>query len=190
MTISAPTHPRPRGLARARQLWTLWRNEPADPAPFYELMGREAVEDLEAEVGPLAGQRIADLGCGPGVYSRSLRAGGAEVVPIDNSVAELSLQGEPPSGLYWPTPVNCLLRTGSSTVSSARTYSSTRPTPRLCCARSLVFCAPAGGRTFPGPTGTRRGVGTPSPHTITSVLGSGLRSTRRDTVVPIQERLR
>ena len=90
--------PREHGLARARQLWTLWRNEPSDPDPFYSLMATEAADQLNAEVGPLAGQRIADLGCGPGFYSRGLREAGAEVVPIDNSLGELSLQGEPPPG--------------------------------------------------------------------------------------------
>lgn len=98
MTAGTQGPERLTGLARARQLWTLWRNEPTDPGPFYELMAREAVEDLEAEVGSLAGQRIADLGCGPGFYTESLRAAGANVVPIDNSMDELELQGEPPPG--------------------------------------------------------------------------------------------
>lgn len=98
MTAGTQGPERLTGLARARQLWTLWRNEPTDPGPFYELMAREAVEDLGAEVGSLSGQRIVDLGCGPGFYTESLRAAGADVVPIDNSMDELELQGEPPPG--------------------------------------------------------------------------------------------
>ncbi|MEI6793299.1 MAG: class I SAM-dependent methyltransferase [Actinomycetes bacterium] len=86
------------GLARARKLWNLWRNEVSDPAPFYDLLAREAAEELDRLVGPLAGQRLLDLGCGPGYYSARLRATGAEVVPIDNSLDELSLQGDPPVG--------------------------------------------------------------------------------------------
>jgi SAM-dependent methyltransferase len=61
-------------------------------------MAREAVEDLEAQFGPIDGKRIADLGCGPGFFTRSLREAGAEVVPIDNSIDEASLQGDPPPG--------------------------------------------------------------------------------------------
>lgn len=98
MSTPPGTPERLQGFARARQLWTLWRNEPNDPAPFYELMAREAIEDLESEVGALGGQKIADLGCGPGFYSESLRSAGADVVPIDNSLDELSLQGDPPPG--------------------------------------------------------------------------------------------
>lgn len=90
--------PREHGVARVRQLWTLWRNEPDDPDPFYSLMATESAAQLNAEVGPLVGQRVADLGCGPGFYSRGLRDVGAEVVPIDNSLDELSLQGDPPPG--------------------------------------------------------------------------------------------
>ena len=98
MSTYEPRVERPKGIARGRQLWKLWRNEVQDPAPFYELLAREAVEDLEDEVGPLAGQRLADLGCGPGFYAGKLRGAGADVVPIDNSLDELSLQGEPPPG--------------------------------------------------------------------------------------------
>jgi SAM-dependent methyltransferase len=86
------------GFARARQLWTLWRNEVAEPEPFYTLLAREAVADLDRRHGPLAGRRIVDLGCGPGYYTRAFRAAGADVVPVDNSEAEMRLAGEPPAG--------------------------------------------------------------------------------------------
>jgi SAM-dependent methyltransferase len=56
------------------------------------------VDDLDRRYGPLAGQTIADLGCGPGYYTRAFRAAGAEVLPVDNSTAELSLAGDPPAG--------------------------------------------------------------------------------------------
>ena len=96
----AGTEPEQRssGIARGRRLWKLWRNEVSDPEPFYDLLAREAAENLDRLVGPLAGQRVLDLGCGPGYYSSRLRATGAEVVPIDNSLDELSLQGDPPPG--------------------------------------------------------------------------------------------
>ena len=96
MTATEP--PALHGLARARQLWTLWRNEVAEPEPFYTLLAREAVADLDRRYGPLAGQTIADLGCGPGWYTRAFRAVGADVLPIDNSEEELRLAGGPPEG--------------------------------------------------------------------------------------------
>lgn len=86
------------GPARVRQLWRLWRNERHDPEPFYTVLAREAVADLDRRHGPLAGQTIADLGCGPGFYTRAFRAAGATVIPVDSSAAELSLAGEPPAG--------------------------------------------------------------------------------------------
>jgi SAM-dependent methyltransferase len=89
---------RPSGLRRAAVLWRLWRREREDPVPFYRLLAAETAEDLDRRYGPLAGQRIVDLGCGPGFYSDALRERGAEVVPVDNDLAEMSYAGEPPEG--------------------------------------------------------------------------------------------
>jgi SAM-dependent methyltransferase len=86
------------GLARVRQLWTLFRNEQTDPEPFYAVLAREAAADLERRYGPMRGKVVADLGCGPGFYTRAFRAAGATVLPVDNSRAELELAGDPPEG--------------------------------------------------------------------------------------------
>jgi SAM-dependent methyltransferase len=86
------------GVERLRQLWTLWRNERDDPAPFYSVLGREVAADLDRRYGPLAGQKVLDMGCGPGFYTRALRRAGAEVIPLDNSQQELELNGDPPEG--------------------------------------------------------------------------------------------
>jgi SAM-dependent methyltransferase len=96
MTATDP--PVLRGLAKKRQLWRLFRNEVSDPVPFYTVVSRDAAEDLDRRYGPLAGRRIADLGCGPGYYTRALRARGADVIPVDNSEEELHLPGGPPEG--------------------------------------------------------------------------------------------
>jgi SAM-dependent methyltransferase len=83
-------------IRRGRTLWRLFRNEREDPEPFYALLGAELAADLDRRHGPLAGQRVLDLGCGPGYYTRALRYRGAEVVPIDNSADELG--ANPPEG--------------------------------------------------------------------------------------------
>jgi SAM-dependent methyltransferase len=91
-------NPRPRGLRRFVVLFRLWRREAEDPEPFYSLLAAEAAEDFERRYGPLPGQRVVDLGCGPGFYTRALREHGADVVPVDNDLDELALAGEPPEG--------------------------------------------------------------------------------------------
>lgn len=78
--------------------WRLFRREREDPVPFYSLLAREAVAELDRRRGPLAGQVVVDLGCGPGFYTRAFRERGAEVVPVDNSRAEMALAGGPPEG--------------------------------------------------------------------------------------------
>jgi arabinofuranan 3-O-arabinosyltransferase len=76
----------------------LWRREQQDPAALYRVLAEQVADTLERRHGPLAGQRIADLGCGPGWYTAALRARGAEVLPIDASEDELALAGRPPEG--------------------------------------------------------------------------------------------
>jgi SAM-dependent methyltransferase len=94
-----PEPPVLTGVARLRQLWTLFRREQVDPVPFYTVLAREAVADLESRYGCLAGKVVVDLGCGPGHYTRALRAAGAVTIPVDNSEEESRLEGGPPEGL-------------------------------------------------------------------------------------------
>jgi SAM-dependent methyltransferase len=102
-----------RGLPRMRQMWVLWRHERDDPEPFYTLLAREAVGDLDRRYGPLRGKRVLDMGCGPGFYTKALRRAGAEVTPLDNSQAELELYGEPPEGAVLGDAMNLPLETES-----------------------------------------------------------------------------
>jgi SAM-dependent methyltransferase len=96
-----------------RQMWALWRNERQDPEPFYTVLAREAVSDLDRRFGPLSGQRVLDMGCGPGFYTRAFRRAGAEVVPLDNSQDELELYGEPPPGAILGDAMNLPLEADS-----------------------------------------------------------------------------
>ena len=85
-------------MRRFIRLFRLWRREAEDPEPFYSLLAAEAAQDFDRRYGPLRGQRIIDLGCGPGFYTRALRERGADVVPVDNDADELALAGAPPEG--------------------------------------------------------------------------------------------
>ena len=49
-----------RGAARARRLWRLWRNERADPEPFYAMLADEAIRALEARHGDMGGLLVVD----------------------------------------------------------------------------------------------------------------------------------
>ena len=87
------------GTARdMRRLVRLWRNEAANPAPFYRELAQRAANDLDAAHGPLSGQTVVDLGCGPGFYTAALRERGASVIPVDNDLAEMSYAGPAPEG--------------------------------------------------------------------------------------------
>lgn len=89
---------RPTGLRRVRTLWRLFRAEKTDPAPFYRALAAELADELEGRYGPLAGQTLVDLGCGPGFYTEALRTKGASVIPVDNDLAEMEMVGRAPEG--------------------------------------------------------------------------------------------
>ncbi len=64
------------------RLFGLWRNEVAEPEPFYTALAGEAAADLDRRHG-LRGAEVLDLGCGPGYYTSALRDAGARVVGLD-----------------------------------------------------------------------------------------------------------
>ena len=99
--------------ARMRELFRLWQNEKTDPAPFYTELAKDTVADLDRRYGPLRGQRIADLGCGPGFYTFAFRHYGADCVPVDASEDELTLAGEAPEGYVLADAGNLPFEDGS-----------------------------------------------------------------------------
>ena len=100
VTTTSPETPTPplTGAARVRELWRRWRREKEDPEPFYSMLAAETVQRLERRYRPVAGQRVLDLGCGPGFYTTAFRRRGATVTPLDGSFDELDLTGRPPDG--------------------------------------------------------------------------------------------
>jgi len=72
----------------------LFLREQRDPEPFHSRLAEHVVAALPDVHGSL----VVDLGCGPGYYTRALRAHGATVQPVDLDPAEFLLPGGPPGG--------------------------------------------------------------------------------------------
>ena len=92
------------------ELFRLFRREQQDPVPFYERLAELAADSLGER---LPGRRVLDLGCGPGHYTRALRARGADVVPIELQPSELYLPGGPPPGAAVGDGMALPLRSGA-----------------------------------------------------------------------------
>ncbi len=78
-----------------RTLFRLFLTEKTDPLPFYEQLAARTIDEFPFE---LDGRMIVDLGCGPGHYTRAMRAAGATVLPIDLDPEEFAQPGGPPGG--------------------------------------------------------------------------------------------
>src|SRR3546814_10840707 len=98
MPAASSSAPRLRGPQRMLHMWRLFRREQQDPAPFYRYLASELVRDLEGRHGPLEGQRLLDLGCGPGWYAEALepRATEADHPPPPPHRAVVVGAGPPP----------------------------------------------------------------------------------------------
>src|SRR3546814_16936062 len=94
MPAPAAVAPRRRGRQRMLHMWRLFRREQQDPGPFDRYLASELVRDLEGRHGPLEGQRLLDLGCGPGWYAEALERLGARVIAIDYEGDELATSGD------------------------------------------------------------------------------------------------
>jgi SAM-dependent methyltransferase len=116
MAIALP-YPQPQSRTPSRagltELWRLWRNESDDPQAFYSTLAERAAVDLQRWFGPLEGQRIADIGCGPGWYTNAIRTTGAEVIPIDHDIAALEAGGQMPQGAIVGDAMNLPIADGS-----------------------------------------------------------------------------
>jgi SAM-dependent methyltransferase len=88
----------------------LFLAEQRDPVPYHERLARNTVESLPFN---LSGSTVVDLGCGPGHYTRAMRAAGAIVLPIDLDADEFALPGGPPGGETLANGMALPLRCGS-----------------------------------------------------------------------------
>jgi SAM-dependent methyltransferase len=94
MTSTAETHV--HGLRRTVDLLRLYRREPTEPAPFYEFLARDTLDQLEPYHPDLAGC-VVDIGGGPGYLSEALRARGGDCTVVEYNEAELHLHGRRPT---------------------------------------------------------------------------------------------
>lgn len=81
--------------AEGKQGWRAFAEDYASHAavsPYNALYDRPAVLDL---LGPVAGKRILDVGCGPGLYAKELVDRGASVVGIDHSPEMIGIARAP-----------------------------------------------------------------------------------------------
>jgi SAM-dependent methyltransferase len=78
-------------------LFQAFRVEQADPDHFYGMLARDSV----AQIGTyerFEGQRLLDVGGGPGYYADAFRAAGARYTGLDADLGELSGRGGPEPG--------------------------------------------------------------------------------------------
>ena len=97
-------------MGEQANLFKLFLTEQRDPEPFYRRLAADALAELPRD---LRGRRVVDLGCGPGHYTRALRACGAHVVPVDLDADEFALPGGPPGGEVVASGMALPLATGS-----------------------------------------------------------------------------
>lgn len=72
-----------RDLARSIRLFRSFRAEQSDPDRFYADLAADSVATL-AEVAPVRGALVLDVGAGPRQFADAFRAAGARYVPVDH----------------------------------------------------------------------------------------------------------
>lgn len=83
-----------------RRSWRLFRAfglEQSDPGHFYRTLAADSAAQV-AQVAPLAGARLLDVGGGPGYFAEAFAAAGARYTPLDADVGELSGLGDVAAG--------------------------------------------------------------------------------------------
>ncbi len=112
-SIARPT------LRRSWRLFRAFRVEQNDPDHFYGTLARDSVAQIE-QFHALAGQRVLDVGGGPGYFADAFRGGGATYNSLDADLGELSGLGVPEPGTVLGSGMDLPFRDDSFDV----TYSS------------------------------------------------------------------
>jgi SAM-dependent methyltransferase len=103
----------PRGsLARSVALLRAFTVEQTDPDHFYSMLAADTVREV-SRYADLDGQRIMDVGGGPGYFADAFRGAGARYAGIDPDVGELSARGEAPEGFLRASGLQLPLGDGS-----------------------------------------------------------------------------
>jgi SAM-dependent methyltransferase len=85
------------GLARSVRLFRAFRTEQAAPSAYYASLARDTAGQLGHYVD-LKGQRVLDVGGGPGFFAREFREAGALALCLDTDSGELAAMGRPGPG--------------------------------------------------------------------------------------------
>lgn len=106
MTSDRPT------LTRSVALFRDFRVEQSDPDRFYGALAADSVEQLRRFTA-LEGQRVLDVGGGPGYFADAFAAAGAQYLAIDADAGELSARGEPGPNTVLGSGMALPVRTGA-----------------------------------------------------------------------------
>ena len=94
----APVRPsfKDPSLQRSLALFRAFRREQDDPETCYELLARDAADQVEAYDGPVDGRTVVDVGGGGGYFTEEFRRRGAHAYLFEPDVKELG--EKPPDG--------------------------------------------------------------------------------------------
>ncbi|WP_407696820.1 class I SAM-dependent methyltransferase [Streptomyces dysideae] len=76
-------------VRRSLVLFRAFLHEQDDPASCYSLLARDAVDQVEACGGPVAGRTVVDVGGGSGYFTEEFRRRGADAYLFEPDVREL-----------------------------------------------------------------------------------------------------
>src|SRR5215471_15255056 len=84
-------------VARSVRLFRAFRTEQAAPSAYYAGLARDTIRQL-GQYLDLHGQRVVDVGGGPGFFVREFREAGALALCLDTDSGELAAMGRPGPG--------------------------------------------------------------------------------------------
>lgn len=119
IVLRVPDAPFRPTLRRSWRLFRAFRVEQSDPDHFYGMLAKDSVGQI-GSFHALDGQKVLDVGGGPGYFSQAFRAAGATYNSLDADLGELSGLGDPEPGTVLGSGMQLPFRDGSFDV----TYSS------------------------------------------------------------------